>query len=117
MNTNINYDDFETFFNTYLETILWIIDSEDDRHLAIHEIGRDAKGILRAHALSFYSRCWYYIPYEETFKSFSDLGHDFALTQTEQGAGFWDGDWPKYGEMLTKLSECYRIELCFDDLI
>ena len=33
------------------------------------------------------------------------MGHDLWLTAAEHGAGFWDGDWPKYGDLLTKISQ------------
>lgn len=29
-------------------------------------------------------------------------GHDFWLTRNGHGAGFWDGDWPHYGDTLTE---------------
>lgn len=34
-------------------------------------------------------------------------GHDFWLTRNGHGAGFWDGDWPKYGDHLTELSKTF----------
>jgi hypothetical protein len=29
--------------------------------------------------------------------------HDFWLTRNGHGAGFWDGDWPRYGDALTAM--------------
>jgi len=37
----------------------------------------------------------------------SQAGHDFWLTRTGHGAGFWDGDWPAYGDALTAASKAY----------
>lgn len=35
----------------------------------------------------------------------AQAGHDFLLTRNHEGAGFWDGDWPKEaGDRLTKAS-------------
>lgn len=69
--------------------------------------------ILKAHALSFWSRMWYYIDLEDPCASdmVAQAGHDFWLTSQGHGAGFWDGGWPKYGDMLTKLSKCYPAEI------
>ena len=67
------------------------------------------KKTQKIHALSFLSRCWYYVECEPG-QTINQLGHDFALTHTRQGAGFWDGDWPVYGEILTELSNCYPEE-------
>ena len=32
-------------------------------------------------------------------------GYDFWLTRNRHGAGFWDGDWRKYGDELTDASQ------------
>jgi hypothetical protein len=89
------------FLTQYLKTLVWL---NDDKKLT-----REQKKIQTSHALSFLYRCWYYVEYEPE-QTFNQLGHDFALTHTRQGAGFWDGDWPVYGEMLTKLSHYYPEE-------
>ena len=34
-------------------------------------------------------------------------GHDFWLTREGHGAGFWDGDWPTNGDMLSEHAETY----------
>jgi hypothetical protein len=31
------------------------------------------------------------------------FGHDFWLTRQGHGAGFWDGDWPEYGDWITDI--------------
>jgi hypothetical protein len=37
------------------------------------------------------------------------VAHDFWLTRNHHGAGFWDGDYPRYmGEKLTELSHKFR---------
>lgn len=110
-----------------LETSLWSSQDEDDN--ARREIAMDtnlityydaddfapgALEILTAHALSFWSRMWYYLDNEEhTFDGgvVAQAGHDFWLTSQGHGAGFWGGDWPKYGDMLAKLAKCYPGEV------
>lgn len=34
-------------------------------------------------------------------------GHDFWLTRNRHGAGFWDGDWPHYGDTLTEMCKAF----------
>ena len=53
--------------------------------------------------LSFYSRICCYLSDDEI----EQAGHDFWLTRNRHGAGFWDGDWPIYGDMFTKIAEGY----------
>lgn len=35
-------------------------------------------------------------------------GYDFFLTTAHHGSGFWDGDWPKHGDELTKLCKRFK---------
>jgi hypothetical protein len=37
----------------------------------------------------------------------SQGGHDFWLTRNHHGAGFWDGDWPRYGDELTAIAQSF----------
>lgn len=54
--------------------------------------------------LSFYSRIGCFLDGENEV---ARAGHDFWLTRNGHGAGFWDGDWPTYGEMFTKIAQGY----------
>lgn len=38
---------------------------------------------------------------------YETIGHDFWLTRNQHGAGFWDGDYPRFGDALTKLCESF----------
>jgi len=91
----------QDFLKQYLETLCWL---NNDKKLT-----KAQKTIQVSHAMSFFYRCWYYVEHEPG-QTFSQLGHDFANTHTKQGAGFWDGDWPVYGELLTKLANSYPEE-------
>lgn len=55
--------------------------------------------------LSFYSRIACYL--DGTDNELARAGHDFWFTRNGHGCGFWDGDWPTYGEMFTKISKGY----------
>jgi len=86
-------------------------DTALDANYSPSDFAPEALEVLRAHALSFWCRMWYHLDAEEEFSRSDDkagsAGHDFWLTSQGHGAGFWDGDWPKYGDMFTKLSKCY----------
>lgn len=102
---------FDEFFSGYLEAALFNSTDDDDRPLdhcfEVKDFSDDAKWVLEGHARSFWSRTWYFVEHEDGERSMKDLGYDFWMTQNGHGAGFWDGDWPVYGDMLTKLSKCY----------
>lgn len=126
--------DFPEFFQAYLVAALWsstIGEGSEaepgerdgdpfDKHFSTSDFTDEALETLRAHAFSFWCRMWYYIDHEKAPASSytaprnaTQAGHDFWLTQNGHGAGFWDGDWPTYGEQLTKLAKCYpEINLC-----
>lgn len=119
--------DFTTFFSAYITAALWSSQDEDynaandrasDQNLedfSVDDFTPEALEELRAHAFSFWCRMWYYLDSEKDFSRTDDkagsAGHDFWLTSQGHGAGFWDGDWPKYGDMFTRLSKCYPSEI------
>lgn len=116
MKTTVN--DFDTFFEAMLTAALWSTTDDNgeplDKNHSITDIDPDCLQMLKAHALSFWIRMWYYLDHEKPeFRSsvVEQAGHDFWLTTQGHGAGFWDGDWPVYGDMLTKLSKCYPSEM------
>lgn len=48
----------------------------------------------------------------EDIQGFDRIGHDFWLTRNHHGAGFWDGDYGDYGDILTDIvkqhfNECH----------
>lgn len=104
--------EFKEFLNQYLTTALWSStygedDTPIDAEHSTDHIEADSLEVLTAHAYSFFMRMYYYVEHEEGEQTLTQAGHHFWLTQNGHGAGFWDGDWPKYGDMLTKLSKCY----------
>ncbi len=123
--------DFPQFFQAYLTAALWssVIDEGEqqdgrngdpfDKHFSTDDFNEDALETLRAHAFSFWSQMWYYIDAEINLKRKNDAeqaGHDFWLTQNGHGAGFWDGDWPTYGETLIEKAKCYpELHLYIDE--
>ena len=125
---------FDDFFNGFLEAAFWSTSpmmGEDEhsdypedyslsqRGFSPSDLTEDSATILRAHALSFYARCFYLIEADECnrgsgeYSNSAQAGHDFWLTSQGHGAGFWDGDWPTHGDSLTKFSKCYPEGLSF----
>lgn len=116
MKTTVN--DFDAFFEAMLSVALWSTTDDSgeplDKEHSITDIDPDCLQALKAHALSFWLRCWYYLDHEKpkfTKGVVTQAGHDFWLTSQGHGAGFWDGDWPVYGEMLSKIAKCYPEEM------
>jgi hypothetical protein len=109
-------DHLPAFFAHYLATALW--SSTDaggnplDAKYTEDDIEAETLEILKAHCLSFLSRAAPFIDAEDGIADrWTRAGHDFWLTSQGHGAGFWDGDWPKYGDLLTKMSKCYPSEI------
>ena len=124
----VSFADFEVFYKAMVEAALGT--TSDEMHNAQVRVPADrslcqcgytpqdlterASAVMRAHAMSFWSRMWYYIDHEKHPTGFNRVelaGCDFWLTSQGHGAGFWDGDWPTYGDMLTDLSRCYPGQL------
>jgi hypothetical protein len=44
------------------------------------------------------------------------IAHDFWLTRNRHGAGFWDGDYGKYGDQLTSIAKTFsEVDLYIGD--
>ena len=110
---------FETFRDSYIETLLWSeVDCDEDGSMgenfegcddelapeALKDIETDCRDFYDAHCTLFEG--------DE-----SQAGHDFCLTRNGHGAGFWDGDWPDdIGAELTEASKPYGTQgLCRGD--
>jgi hypothetical protein len=104
------------FYNGYIEALVWSStpdgDEWDDASLAPETIER-----AQIECAAFMYRYECFIDAEEAQNGdHSQAGHDFALTRNGHGAGFWDGDWPVYGDMLTKGSESFgEVDLYLGD--
>ena len=119
----ITFDDFETFYQAMVEAALFT--STDETHNASINVPKDrslaqcgfdfkdlterAHMILRAHALSFWSRMWYYLDHEKPVdrQQVHRAGRHFWYSSQELGCGFRDGDWPVYEDLLDRLAHCY----------
>jgi len=119
----ITYDGLDEFTRAYLEAAIWASthpDFQTDRatddtpetldEYAIIDFSQEALQSAIAECKRFQNVCKDIIEDEENCinnrqcSSESYAGHDFWLTRNGHGCGFWDGDWPLYGDFLTELS-------------
>ena len=100
--------DFADFWSALIECACWSSGNEEGE--ASPPVGLDEE-ILKAHALSFFSRMHFYIKHEKGDKTVKDAGHDFWLTSQGHGAGFRDGGWPIYGAAFTRIAHCYTDDM------
>ena len=96
----------QQFIDAYLECIAFTEEAEGK------ELDETFMRESVIDCLSFYQRICCYLSDDQI----DQAGHDFWLTRNGHGAGFWDGDWPKHGDMFTKISECYgSVDPYFED--
>jgi hypothetical protein len=112
-------ENFEAFLLGFFEAIDFTdITNPDNEELNDKQLSLETTRDLTADCRSFLARCYFYIMEEHGNNkgNFSQAGHDFWFTRCGHGAGFWDGDWKKYGDLLTRLSENYgNVELYAGD--
>ncbi len=93
----------DEFTKQYIITALWSLDYNDDpldNGQGSDDLAPETLAAMIADCKQFQEQTAWMI---ET--DLSGAGHDFWLTRNGHGAGFWDGDWPEYGEVLTELCE------------
>ncbi len=95
--------DARLFTDAYIETLVWSGPEECEDGTVSDALRMRADVECRA----FLYRVACFIDAEPTSPGMAQAGHDFALTRNGHGAGFWDGDWPVYGNMLTKVSKAF----------
>lgn len=105
--------DFNRFFTAYIECALWSSDLEG-------ELSPEILEVMEADAKSFYSRTYFYVPYDKEATphngdAFGQLGHDFWLDQNGHGAGAQDGHWPIYGNLFKGVAKMYPERDLWDD--
>jgi len=119
----ISEGEFEQFFRSYVETALWaevpeysyFSEGMGEEYLDMpgyyeydqHDFDQDdidaaSLQTMREEAEDFLKQA-----YPLVRENLSRAGHDFDLTRNHHGAGFWDGEWGKYGDRLTDLSHPY----------
>jgi len=99
----------DKFLNGYVASALW---SSDLDNYDIDDLAPVTRARMTEDATKFMADNANIINAENNgfppHGKFAQAGHDFWLTRTGHGAGFWDGDWPISGEVLTRSSEAFQ---------
>lgn len=111
----MNLDGVDNFTRSYIAALLW--SSQDEEIPNWDSLEPSADLIERAYheckAFRYRADCYISAAIENGTAPSHDsdewgyAGHDFALTRNGHGAGFWDGDWPEYGDILSKISNSF----------
>lgn len=101
-----NVNNRDGFINAFLECLLWSsTDFEGnplDDDYGIEDIDEEVLKEIENDCDEFIKGSLHMIG-----DRMQQAGHDFCLTRNGHGAGFWDGDWPEYGDELTKWSKTF----------
>ena len=108
----------DEFTWAYMEAALWSTNDESDEsggepldaNYTIDDIAPETRSQMINDARSFQQMHAELIEIDDSpaireHGRWSLAGHDFWLTRNGHGSGFWDGDWPKSGDALTKAAE------------
>ena len=106
----MNIDNLDEFTRAYIECALWSsLDDETpmDENYGFDDLSDECLSRMLNDCSKFQT---------ENMKMISEdlpqAGHDFWLTRNGHGAGFWDGDWPEFGALLTeKCKEFGEVDL------
>lgn len=107
----------DTFTRAYIEAALWSSIDDDEKQLddrfSLKDIAPTALEKIVADCAKFQADNAAMIVEGACDRgngaySVQELaGHDFWLTRNGYGAGFWDGEWPKHGDALTKAARAF----------
>ena len=92
----------------YLQALIWV-SVEPSLCKMRFDICDEQLEILRAHALSFYSRTYCYV--RDLERDVGQFGHDFACTQQETGVSFTDREklWGEYTALFINVGSFYPL--------
>lgn len=107
----------DSFTQAYVEAMLWSSTDDNDvpldRNYSINDIAPEAMERIKADCEKFQAEAGELIEADTCsrgghgYSQFEQAGHDFWLTRNGHGAGFWDGDWPMNGDLLTQVSKSF----------
>lgn len=104
----------ETFWKAYLICALWSSTDDDGENLdslkyEISDFDPHTMFEMRKEVEQFLEKAKHVLFADDALDETAarKAGHDFWLTRNHHGAGFWDGDWPKHGDFLTKLAHSF----------
>ena len=107
------------FINAYIETALWSsgeVDPDNEGEGIMYDderftLSEQARARMTADCKQFLSTFGALLDeaIDADGQDMARAGHDFWLTRNEHGAGFWDGDWPGYGDRLTEAAKSFDV--------
>ena len=90
--------DLDLFKRGFLEALYFADTGEDGQPSADALIANDDWRVMEKECEAFWNRYGDLILLEGEP---AQAGNDFYFTRRGHGVGFWDGDWPRYGDTLT----------------
>lgn len=104
----MKWEELDEFTKQYIATALWSSWDENNEPL---DSNYDQFDLTEETIKLFFMDCRAFQNENSDYFENGDetAGHDFWLTRNGHGAGFWDGDYPEFGDILTKKSEEYGV--------
>lgn len=96
----------DEFTTAYITCALWSSTDDEkplDDNYDVDDISDECFNQMVADCAKFQAENWALIGHNS-----SQAGHDFWLTRNGHSAGFWDGDWPEFGDILTAKSKEFK---------
>lgn len=113
LQNGLSIDTLDKFTRAYLECALWSSTTNDpedenndcpmDDNYDITDISKECLTAMIADCAKFQADNMPMI-----IDDLSQAGYDFWLTRNHHGAGFWDGNWPEHGDILTTKSQEFK---------
>jgi hypothetical protein len=110
-------EEFDDFFAGYLEAALFAdLEEEHMGDFDADDIPNDVKAPERMQCMQFLKQAYKLIEDDDPVPGSHDdtrwnhAGRDFWFTRVGHGVGFWDGDWPKHGDALTRIAKKFTRE-------
>ena len=106
-------DQLDQFTRAYAVAALWSSTDDEgeplDKGRHCDDIAPDALAAMAADCAKFQADNAKLLTraMEHTGHDLTQAGHDFWLTRNGHGAGFWDGDWKPFGDLLTDAAKAF----------
>lgn len=98
--------ELDNFTRAYIEALLWSSTGDDgaplDRTYTLEDFAAETLARIVSDCAQFQAA-----HFDTIADDIERAGHDFWLTRNGHGAGFWDGDWPEFGDELTSAAHTF----------
>jgi len=102
----------DEFTKAYIKCALWSSNDDSDEetggepldeNYTVDDFDEESLRSIMVDCKKFQHVWGKFIRHESRAKA----GHDFWLTRNHHGAGFWDGEWPETGDILSRASDSF----------